>query len=287
MNFFSFISSNIIKWWQIHITPILHINNNKKGRDRFEGGDGSLQNHQAADLAEQTAGSPEQAAGTIGHAAGKTEQAAGTIGYAAGSTRRAAGATEHAVKSDESSGHALNDAVTASDDVENVQGYIPSKKSAGTHTINSDLLKHEIPKGTSADAVEVLNRINREKEEARKRAVEKQWKKRQEEERIAEIMNAGKVDVDAFIEEGRSMAAEKNDSVSKAESQSTGGTTATETVNSPETNEADTSGATDEQLRRAQEIIDRLNREAAEDEAKKQAEIDAAKQRAIDAGLSE
>ncbi len=287
MNFFSFISSNIIKWWQIHITPILHINNNKKGRDRFEGGDGSLQNHQAADLAEQTAGSPEQAAGTIGHAAGKTEQAAGTIGYAAGSTRRAAGATEHAVKSDESSERALKDEVTASDDVENVQGYIPSKKSAETHTINSDLLKHEIPKGTSADAVEVLNRINREKEEARKRAVEKQWKKRQEEERIAEIMNAGKVDVDAFIEEGRSMAAEKNDSVSKAESQSTGGTTATETVNSPETNEADTSGATDEQLRRAQEIIDRLNREAAEDEAKKQAEIDAAKQRAIDAGLSE
>ena len=181
MNFFSFISSNIIKWWQIHITPILHINNNKKGRDRFEGGDGSLQNHQAVDLA--------------GHAAGKTEQAAGTIGHAAESIERAI----------ESGGHALNDAVTASDDVENVQGYIPSKKSAETHTINSDLLKHEIPKGTSADAIEVLNRINREKEEARKRAVEKQWKKRQEEERIAEIMNAGKVDVDAFIEEGRSM----------------------------------------------------------------------------------
>ena len=192
MNFFSFISSNIIKWWQIHITPILHINNNKKGRDRFEGGDGSLQNHQAADLAEQTAGSTEQAAGTIGHAAGKTEQAAGTIGHAAESIERAI----------ESGGHALNDAVTASDDVENVQGYMPSKKSAETHTINSDLLKHEIPKGTSADAMEVLNRINREKEEARKRAVEKQWKKRQEEERIAEIMNAGKVDVDAFIEEG-------------------------------------------------------------------------------------
>lgn len=33
----------------------------------------------------------------------------------------------------------------------------------------------------------------------------------------------------------------------------------------------------DEELRRAQEIIDRLNREAAEDEAKKQAELDAAK----------
>ena len=32
-----------------------------------------------------------------------------------------------------------------------------------------------------------------------------------------------------------------------------------------------------EELRRAQEIIDRLNREAAEDEAKKQAELDAAK----------
>ena len=38
--------------------------------------------------------------------------------------------------------------------------------------------------------------------------------------------------------------------------------------------------------RSAQEIMDRLNREAAEDEAKKQAEIDAAKAAAHEAGLS-
>lgn len=38
----------------------------------------------------------------------------------------------------------------------------------------------------------------------------------------------------------------------------------------------------DEELRRAQEIIDRLNREAAEDEAKKQAELDEAKAKAAE-----
>ena len=215
MNFFKYISSNIVKWWQVHITPILHINNNKKGRGRFEGGDGSLENQYAAEAAER------------------------------------------AVESVESANSAMNSQVSdgAYDDQ-------ISQDASGKSTINSDLLNNKIPDGTSADAMEVLNRINKEKDEARKKAVENQWKKREEEERIAAIMNAGKVDVNAFIEEGRSKAAET-------------------------TGEASTSDATEEQLRRAQEIIDRLNREAAEDEAKKQAEIDAAKQRAKDAGLSD
>lgn len=215
MNFFKYISSNIVKWWQVHITPILHINNNKKGRGRFEGGDGSLENQYAAEAAER------------------------------------------AVESVENDNSAMNSQVSdgAYDDQ-------ISQDASGKSTINSDLLNNKIPDGTSADAMEVLNRINKEKDEARKKAVENQWKKREEEERIAAIMNAGKVDVNAFIEEGRSKAAET-------------------------TGEASTSDATEEQLRRAQEIIDRLNREAAEDEAKKQAEIDAAKQRAKDAGLSD
>ena len=215
MNFFKYISSNIVKWWQVHITPILHINNNKKGRGRFEGGDGSLENQYAAEAAERAVESVESANPTM---------------------------------NSQVSDGAYDDQI--------------SQDASGKSTINSDLLNNKIPDGTSADAMEVLNRINKEKDEARKKAVEKQWKKREEEERIAAIMNAGKVDVNAFIEEGRSKAAET-------------------------TGEASTSDATEEQLRRAQEIIDRLNREAAEDEAKKQAEIDAAKQRAKDAGLSD
>ena len=144
--------------------------------------------------------------------------------------------------------------------------------------INSDILNNKIPEGTSTDAMEVLNRINREKEEARKRAIEKQWKQREEEERIAAIMNSNKVDVGAFIEEGKHKAkeqeAEPDISIDKPEE-----------ANIDIKEEVADAGATDEQLRRAQEIIDRLNREAAEDEAKKQAEIDAAKQQAREAGL--
>lgn len=215
MNFFKYISSNIVKWWQVHITPILHINNNKKGRGRFEGGDGSLENQYAAETAERAVESVESA---------------------------------NPIMNSQVSDGAYDDQI--------------SQDASGKSTINSDLLNNKIPDGTSADAMEVLNRINKEKDEARKKAVENQWKKREEEERIAAIMNAGKVDVNAFIEEGRSNAAET-------------------------TGEASTSDATEEQLRRAQEIIDRLNREAAEDEAKKQAEIDAAKQHAKDAGLSD
>lgn len=240
MNFFKYISSNIVKWWQVHITPILHINNNKKGRGRFEGGDGSLENQYVADAA-----------------------------------GRAVESLEH------SNQVAMNQQVEGRDsssglDTNSMQG----ENGASGSQVNSDLLNQTIPDGTSADAMEVLNRINQEKDEARKRAVENQRKKREEEERIAAIMNAGKVNVNAFIEEGRSKAAENKESEDPAE-------VANESAETNETVESSTSDATEEQLRRAQEIIDRLNREAAEDEAKKQAEIDAAKQRAKESGLSD
>ncbi|MBQ9277836.1 MAG: hypothetical protein IJ224_04290 [Lachnospiraceae bacterium] len=247
MNFFKYISSNIVKWWQVHITPILHINNNKKGRGRFEGGDGSLENQYAAE------------------------------------------ATERAVESVENANSAMNSQVSdgAYDDQ-------ISQDASGKSTVNSDLLNNKIPDGTSADAMEVLNRINKEKDEARKKAVENQWKKREEEERIAAIMNAGKVDVNAFIEEGRSKAANHSENAHNNVDTSGSGSSDTEAdssvtvdADSEASGETSTSDATEEQLRRAQEIIDRLNREAAEDEAKKQAEIDAAKQRAKDAGLSD
>ncbi|MBQ7706502.1 MAG: hypothetical protein IJT72_01830, partial [Lachnospiraceae bacterium] len=158
--------------------------------------------------------------------------------------------------------------------------------------INSDVLNNKVPEDASEDALEVLNRINREKEEARKRAVEKQWKQRQEEERIAAIMNSNKVDVGAFIEEGKSKAKATELEPEQSKSIDTTENTNVEikeesniTVNNVTVDEAPKTDATDEQLRRAQEIIDRLNREAAEDEAKKQAEIDAAKQAAKEAGF--
>lgn len=107
---------------------------------------------------------------------------------------------------------------------------------------------------STEDPMEVLRRINAEKEEKRRKEIEDAKKKASEEARIAAIMNANKVDVNAFIEAGK--AAKEEIAAKKAEEQKA------------------------EDLRRAQEIMDRLNREAAEDEAKKQAEIDAAKQEA-------
>lgn len=107
----------------------------------------------------------------------------------------------------------------------------------------------------TGDAAAVLDRINTDREnefEKTRREAEEARRKADEEARLAAIMNANKVDVDSFIEQGKSAAEEA------------------------EKKAADDAKAAEE-LRRAQEIIDRLNREAAEDEAKKQAELDAAK----------
>ena len=196
MNFFQIITGNIIKWWHVHITPILHINNNKKGDGQVWGGDGSL---------------AQEASG----------QGGAQTGYGQGSGDNTQGATASASSTSKSGNAAVN--------------------------------------GASADALEILNRINREKDEVRLREIEAAEKKREEEARIASIMNSNKVDVNAFIEEGRSKSGGTDSSAGTEASSDT------------------TSSASEEELRRAQEILDRLNREAAEDEAKKQAEIEAAK----------
>lgn len=99
----------------------------------------------------------------------------------------------------------------------------------------------------TSDAQMIMDRINREREEKRKQDMEKARLKAEEDARLASIMNANKVDVNAFIQAGKEAMEHKQE---------------------------------DEALIRAQEIMDRLNREAAEDEAKKQAEIEAAKQKA-------
>lgn len=112
-----------------------------------------------------------------------------------------------------------------------------------------------------ADAADILSRLEKEKREAeekKRKEIEAMRQKAQEEERIAAIMNANKVAVDSFIAEGK--------------------------ANRETQEELDAKQAEEErkqeELRRAQEIIDRLNREAAEDEAKKQAEITKAQEEA-------
>lgn len=89
--------------------------------------------------------------------------------------------------------------------------------------------------------------LQKEAEKRRQAEIAKVQQEMQEKERIASIMNANKVNVAAFIEAGKDAAEELKK---------------------------------EEEMRRAQEIIDRLNSEAAEDAAKKQAEINDAKKMA-------
>lgn len=108
---------------------------------------------------------------------------------------------------------------------------------------------------SDVDAGDILKRLEQEKqaeEEKRRREIEEMRRQRQEQERIDAIMNANKVDVNAFIAEGKANR-----------------------ENKPEENDKK-----QEEMRRVQEIMDRLNREAAEDEAKKRAEIEAARKEA-------
>ena len=122
-------------------------------------------------------------------------------------------------------------------------------------TITMPGMNQEAP-DASEDALAVLNRINNDRngkhmnevEKARKEA-EDAKRKADEEARLASIMNANKVDVDSFIAQGKSAAQEAKEA---------------------------------EELKRAQEIIDRLNNEAAADEAAKQAEIEEAKRKAAE-----
>lgn len=110
--------------------------------------------------------------------------------------------------------------------------------------------------GNNNDAEDILKQWEREKQvetEKKRKEIEEMRKKRQEQERIESIMNANKVDVNAFIAAGKASRENtpKNDDVKEQED-----------------------------MRRAQEILDRLNRKAAEDEARKKAEIEAARKAA-------
>ena len=160
--------------------------------------------------------------------------------------------------------------------------YVPPKESV-TPAINPDVKPEEIslsledttdskspntpvstndtsPSQTSDDAAkraqEILDRLNKEAaaEEAKKQAeIDAARRKAEEDAKLASILKSTQRDISQYINEGMA----SRDSV------------ADETP-APE--------SSDDVLKRAQEIMDRLNKEAAEDEAKKQAEIDAAKE---------
>lgn len=115
----------------------------------------------------------------------------------------------------------------------------------------------------NTDPMKVLSRLEREKleeEQRRQKEIEEVRKQAQEKARIASILNANKVDVNAFIEVGKASCSNKRETTKEL---------------------SDEEVKKQEEIKRAQEIIERLNREAAEDEAKKKAEIEEAKRQAM------
>ncbi len=108
-------------------------------------------------------------------------------------------------------------------------------------------------------AQEIMDRLNREAaaDEAKKQAeIDAARRKAEEDARVASILKSNQHDISQYISEG---IASRKDPESE-----------TVVEEAPQ--------ADDDVLKRAQEIMDRLNQEAAEDEAKKQAEIEAAKE---------
>lgn len=217
--FFSSVKGHVIKWWQLVILPILHINNNEKNTQY------TIQSQ------------PMQEVTSV--------------------VRQSIQTTPSAMQ-------------------EGDTGFGNSEED------NSISASHEM---STEDPMEVLRRINEEKEAARRKEIDAAKKKASEEARIAAIMNANKVDVNAFIEAGKAakeeIAAKREDELKRREAAE---------KKALEVQQANTVKATvdmelkkrkqEEDMQRAQEIMDRLNREAAEDEAKKQAEIELAKQEA-------
>ncbi|MBE5943738.1 MAG: hypothetical protein E7258_02345 [Lachnospiraceae bacterium] len=145
----------------------------------------------------------------------------------------------------------------------------PAKESSSISSTDSSTAQTTSPTESSDDAAarakEIMDRLNREaaEDEAKKRAeIEAARRKAEEQDRLNSILKSTQRDISQYITEGMAHRDEQqSNSSAPAENQ-----------------ELDTSNVDDETLRKAQEIMDRLNREAAEDEAKKQAEIEAAKE---------
>lgn len=127
-----------------------------------------------------------------------------------------------------------------------------------TSSNDNPSIKGESAEDAAARAKEIMDRLNREaaEDEAKKQAeIEAARQKAAEQDRLNSILKSTQRDISQYISEGMAHREEAQPAVQE-----------------------ETPTASDEALRRAQEIMDRLNREAAEDEAKKQAEIEAAKE---------
>lgn len=127
-----------------------------------------------------------------------------------------------------------------------------------TSSNDNPSIKGESAEDAAARAKEIMDRLNREaaEDEAKKQAeIEAARQKAAEQDRLNSILKSTQRDISQYISEGMAHREEAQHTIQE-----------------------ETPTASDEALRRAQEIMDRLNREAAEDEAKKQAEIEAAKE---------
>lgn len=144
------------------------------------------------------------------------------------------------------------EATTASTDKSTTAKEAPSQKTSTQVAPPAD-------DNSAARAKEIMERLAREaaEDEAKKQAeIEAARQKAAEQDRLNSILKSTQRDISQYISEGMAHRAD----------------------NQEPTPEEPTTNASDEALKRAQEIMDRLNREAAEDEAKKQAEIEAAKE---------
>ena len=255
--FFSSVRGHVIKWWQFVMMPVLRINNNGRKTQYNQPEqvvtplpateNGAMSKPTVASLAETPMEQPVQQP----KPSKKVEQSVQTV---------------------------QQERTTQSKNIVQVENH-PTQSG----------------ESVTEDPMEVLRRINEEKEATRRKGIEDAKKKASEEARIAAIMNANKVDVNAFIEAGKAakqeIAARKADEQSRREIAEQKAREVQATTSVQATVEAELERQykmeaelekkrKQDDLRKAQEIMDRLNREAAEDEAKKQAEIEAAKQEA-------
>lgn len=225
-NFFGKIKGNVVKWWRLVILPVFHLDNNEPQTVAQQ----LRMNEEAAKAMSQT---------DTGDSMVEQKSKQRSTQYK----------KEKKDNSDTWWGEAMQNQTEDNED----------------DMFSTDRYKNV---ADNKDAMEILRRLEHEKQEEmlkKQKEIEEARRKAEEQERIDSILNANKVNVDVFIEEGKS------------------GRGNTETLRSEENGEASQNeGEVKKQddLQRAQEIIDRLNREAAEDEARKMEEIEKAREKA-------
>lgn len=225
-NFFSNLKSNVVKWWRLSIMPVFHLNNN------------------APQTVTQQLKVNEEAAKNVP----QTDAGNSVVEQ----KKEQSGPQNEKKKKDNSDtwwGEAMQN--QTGDNKEDL--------------FSTDRYKNV---ANSEDAMEILRRLEHEKQEEtlkKQKEIEEARRKAEEQERINSILNANKVNVDMFIEEGKS---------------GRGNTQTLSSEDNGKTGKNEDEAKKQEEIQRAQEILDRLNREAAEDEARKMEEIEKAREKA-------